>query len=138
MKKWMIAGLTLCTVVVWACKTTPKKEEPPPLPVVTEPIPEPVVAKRAAPVIEEEPMEVAVRPELVLRATPGRSGKILDAIPYGAGVMVVDRSASEDGVRWLKVKYRDKTGYVFAKYLRSPGEKRNYSVTKRVKRKRRR
>jgi hypothetical protein len=138
MKKLSILVVILGAVMLGQCKSTPKKEEPPPTPVVAQPEPEPVLATRAEPIIEEEPMEVAVRPELAFREQPGHKGRIIAGIPYGTSVTLLDRSTSLGRGKWVKVRYDNETGYVFAKYLRSPGDRRSYKVVKRTKRKRRR
>lgn len=149
-----------------ACKSAPKKEPViEPAPVVAEPpkVEEPVVKERAVPEVREEEMEVAVRGALTLRSGPRRTSRALGVIPYGARVTVLDRSGTdaqferEENMdeslshshdhgrskkksalkKWYKVRYEDETGYVFAKYLREPGEKRSYTVKKRKSRKRR-
>lgn len=156
----------LAFLVVSACKSAPKKEPAVVPPVVAEPpkVEEPVVKERAVPEVREEEMEVAVRGALTLRSGPRRTSRALGVIPYGAKVIVLDRSGTdaeyerEENMdvglshshdhdrpkkkstlkKWYKVRYEDETGYVFAKYLREPGEKRSYTVKKRRARKRRR
>ena len=149
-----------------ACKSAPKKEpvaEPPPIVVEPPKVEEPVVKERAMPTVREEEMEVAVRGALTLRSGPRRTSRALGVIPYGARVTVLDRSGTdaeferEENMdeslshshdhgrskkksalkKWYKVRYEDETGYVFAKYLREPGEKTSYTVKKRKARKRR-
>lgn len=159
----VLAALVLFAVL--GCKSAPKKEPVVVPPVVAEPpkVEEPVVKERAVPEVREEEMEVAVRGALTLRSGPRRTSRALGVIPYGAKVTVLDRSGTdaeferEENMdtdfshshdhgrskrkstpkKWYKVRYEDETGYVFAKYLREPGEKRSYTVKKRKARKRR-
>ncbi|MBN8220078.1 MAG: SH3 domain-containing protein [Spirochaetes bacterium] len=116
----------IAALIVFHCKSTPKIEEKPPEPPPVV-IPEPVVEKRAAPEPKEEEMEVAVRPSLNLRNAPGLRGRILESIPYGQKVVILDRLDDEsEGKKsknkWYKVKYDGETGYVNAKYLREAGD----------------
>ncbi len=156
----------LAFLAVTACKSAPKKEpviEPPPVAVEPPKVEEPIVKERAVPEVREEEMEVAVRGALTLRSGPRRTSRALGVIPYGAKVTVLDRSGTDAEYereenndmslshshdhgrakkkstlkKWYKVRYEDETGYVFAKYLREPGEKRSYTVKKRKSRKRR-
>lgn len=160
-------GLALVTAAFFlaACKSAPKKEPVvEPRPVVVEPpkVEEPVV-ERAVPEVREDEMEVAVRGALTLRSGPRRTSRALGTIPYGAKVTVLDRSGTDAEFereennnlnmahshdddygtkkskkkKWYKVRYEGETGYVFAKYLREPGEERTYTVKKRKSRKRR-
>ncbi len=160
------AAVTVCLFSFAACKSAPKKEpvvEPPPVAVEPPKVEEPVVKARALPEVREDEMEVAVRGALTLRSGPRRTSRALGVIPYGAKVTVLDRAGTdaeferEENMdtdlshnhdhgrarkksakkKWYKVRYEDETGYVFAKYLREPGEKRSYTVKKRKHRKRR-
>ena len=162
----LVALAVFLAITMAACKSAPKKEpviEPPP--VVMEPpkVEEPVVQERAVREVREDEMEVAVRGALTLRSGPRRTSRALGVIPYGAKVTVLDRSGTDAEYereenndmsmshshdhgrskkkstlkKWYKVRYEDETGYVFAKYLREPGEKRSYTVKKRKARKRR-
>ncbi|MFO1526757.1 MAG: SH3 domain-containing protein [Turneriella sp.] len=150
-----LLGAALLAYAILHCKSMPKQGDVPvTMPQVREgtqvpekkaPTPEPIVAKRAAPAMEDGEMEIAVKPSLNFRASPGLGGKIIDSIPYGTKIAVLDRgddegSAKKRRSRWYKIQYRGKTGYVNSKYLRESGDqrvitaKRTYN-TKRRKRK---
>jgi uncharacterized protein YgiM (DUF1202 family) len=130
----------LALLILTHCKSTPKIEEKPPEPPPVV-IPEPVVEKRAAPEIRDEEMEVAVRPSLNLRSAAGLKGKIIESIPYGKKITVLDRLDDNDEGKktrnkWYKVKYEGETGYVNAKYLRETGDDLVVRAPKRTQRRR--
>jgi hypothetical protein len=99
---------------------------------VVEELPPPVT--RSVPVTEV--MQVAVMPELALRAAPGRKSRYITAMPYGAEVQIIDRFGPDDIARsvegkWYKVSYRGKTGWAFGGFLREPGEEHRYRLKRR-------
>ncbi len=140
MTRFIVSLFPILSLLIFIhCKSTPKIEEKPPEPPPVV-IPEPVVEKRAAPEIKEEEMEVAVRPSLNLRSAAGLRGRILDSIPYGKKITVLDRLDDDEDKKtknkWYKVKYEGETGYVNAKYLRETGDDLVVKAPKRVKRRR--
>ncbi|MGI6030492.1 MAG: SH3 domain-containing protein [Eubacteriales bacterium] len=56
---------------------------------------------------------VIAEPSLRLRATASTSGNILDSMPTGAKVMVLE---NQNG--WMKVRYNGKDGYCSSEYIR--------------------
>ena len=134
LRRYACAFLFACSsCLALGCKSAPPKVvEPVPAPLaVEEPVP-PVA--RSVPV--SEVMEVAVVPELALRAAPGRKSKYITAMPYGAKVQVVDRFGPDDIARsvegkWYKVSYRGRAGWAFGGFLREPGEEHRYRLRRR-------
>lgn len=138
-----VTPLLVTAFLICACKSTPKKVEPPPAPKVEAPppiaapeppAPEPVVS--ATPTDNGEEMVVAVIPELAFRAAPSRRGHIIDGLPYLTRVLVLDKSGPKDLSRgldgsWYKIRYGGRTGYVFGTYLRGLDETHAFRLKRR-------
>lgn len=72
----------------------------------------------------KETFYVAIKTGLSIRDKPDANGTVLDKIPYGTKVTLLDNneemfSIKTEGIRgfWRKVKYNNKTGYILDSYL---------------------
>ena len=73
-------------------------------------------------VIEEKLLIVSSKTGLKLREEPTKKSTIIDIIPYGSFVEVVEKTKGKeliDGIYncWYKIEYKDKTAWVFGGYL---------------------
>lgn len=69
-------------------------------------------------------MYVAAKTGLSMRETASAGGKVLDKIPYGTRITIIQseeelKSIVTEGITgyWQKVKYNNKTGYILDSYL---------------------
>jgi len=67
---------------------------------------------------------VAIKTGLSMRDKPDANGKVLDKIPYGTKVSLLDNNEEMFSIRtegilgyWRKVKFNNKTGYILDSYL---------------------
>ncbi len=67
---------------------------------------------------------VAAKMGLSIREKPGTSAKVLDKIPYGTKITLIDEEGAWEEIvtegltgYWRKVKYHNKTGYIVDSYL---------------------
>ena len=70
---------------------------------------------------EKRYARVMAQPALNLRAKPGTLGDVINQIPYGACVEIVEGAADS---AWVLVNYAGAAGYVLVRYLQllQPGE----------------
>jgi hypothetical protein len=73
---------------------------------------------------QNKPQYVAVKTGLNIREKPDAAAKVLDKIPYGTQISIIQNdeetvSLKTEGLLgyWRKVKYNDKTGYILDSYL---------------------
>lgn len=69
-------------------------------------------------------MYVAAKTGLSIREKPETGAKVLDKIPYGTKITVLEYGEEKKGITtegmlgyWQKVKYNNKTGYIVDSYL---------------------
>ncbi len=67
---------------------------------------------------------VAAKTGLSIRETPDANGKVLDKIPYGTKITLLEDNSEWVSIKteglmgfWRKVKYNNKTGYIVSSYL---------------------
>ncbi|HMV44590.1 MAG TPA: SH3 domain-containing protein [Leptospiraceae bacterium] len=79
------------------------------------------------------PARVTAKPMMNFRELPDGNSKILDSIPEGYVVYTIERTETKENIAghedyWYKTKFKNKTGWLFGKYLEF--EEKDVSITK--------
>jgi hypothetical protein len=81
----------------------------------------------------KENYKVVVKPVLVLRDSPGLKGKKISDIPYAAKIEYLAESKNEATIlgltgEWKKIRWQDKTGWVFGPFIDKSDSKVSYVI----------
>lgn len=74
---------------------------------------------------------------LILRSSSTTNSKKITTIPYNAKVEVIDKNGPKDNIygissMWYKVKYKNKTGWVFGGFLKTANNNNETSNIKKI------
>lgn len=79
------------------------------------------------------PARITAKPMMNFRELPDGNSKVLDGIPEGYVIYTFERTQNKDNIAghedyWYKAKFKNKTGWLFGKYL--DFEEKEVSITK--------